>query len=433
MDDFKKLIMNILIICTYFPPDTAIAAVRPYMFAKYLDKMGDKVTVICSGRINSSVGWFCDIPESIRVIVCNKNKYSPQIISSRSRIFFLPSTIRHIIADVYHFLTAPIVRLFLWRKTRNYEKQFSNEILKLDRDSFDIVFSTYGEAENIKSAVVAKKYFNCPLVIDLRDPIIRKIPSSPLGNFILRKYEKLALAEASAITTVSYGVSSSIKNKTNCKVSTIYNGFEPEPHHSLPNNIFTICYTGQIYQAYIPVLHILCRLLSELISENSIPESQIRFEYCGPSSDSAKEVFYEHSLSNILNDHGYMNKAETKAIQNKSDIFLVLSWNTNSEKGILSGKFCEGIGLKKNIVAFVSGDELDSELFLLNKQYHYGYCYEEARKGEQNLEFKNYLFDLYCKKNKGVLITSDSDEVLYEKFSYPNLTAELRGIFESLV
>ena len=51
MKEKKKL--NILIICTYFPPDSTIAAVRPFMFAKYLTKAGHKVTVLRSGEFYS--------------------------------------------------------------------------------------------------------------------------------------------------------------------------------------------------------------------------------------------------------------------------------------------------------------------------------------------------------------------------------------------
>lgn len=43
--------MKILIITTYYPPDTAIAAVRPYMFATHLTQLGHEVTVLRSGRI----------------------------------------------------------------------------------------------------------------------------------------------------------------------------------------------------------------------------------------------------------------------------------------------------------------------------------------------------------------------------------------------
>ena len=44
--------MKILIIATYYPPDTAIAAVRPYMLAKYLTQRGHDVTVLRSGLLN---------------------------------------------------------------------------------------------------------------------------------------------------------------------------------------------------------------------------------------------------------------------------------------------------------------------------------------------------------------------------------------------
>ena len=51
----RKQQMNVLIIATFFPPDTAIAAVRPYLFAKYLTKMGHQVTVLRSGLLELSL------------------------------------------------------------------------------------------------------------------------------------------------------------------------------------------------------------------------------------------------------------------------------------------------------------------------------------------------------------------------------------------
>ena len=52
--------MDILIITTYYPPDTAVAAVRPYMLAKYLTKRGHKVTVLRSGEFYNSASDFFD-------------------------------------------------------------------------------------------------------------------------------------------------------------------------------------------------------------------------------------------------------------------------------------------------------------------------------------------------------------------------------------
>lgn len=426
--------MRVLIICTYFPPDTAIAAVRPYMFAKYLDKMGDQVTVICSGRINKRAGWFCPISESINVVRCNKIKDISQNTIGKSRISFLPYNIRQVVSKIYHTVSSPFSELSFLRRTQMYEQQIIKEIEKFSRDSFDVVFSTYGEAENINAAVFAKRYFSCPLVVDLRDMITSRITQSFARNCILKRYEKKALSEASHVTTVSQGLAEAIISKSKCKVSTIYNGFEPEMS-LIPetNDSLTFCYTGNLNRGSTSSLQIFCSIISELISENTIDNNHITFEYCGSDSEQVKKIFNKYSLCHILKDHGYVDKYEVNAIQNKSDVFLVLSWNFKKGKGILTGKFYEGIRLKKIIFSIVSGDESDSELYNLNEKYNYGYCYEEARGEEQNIEFKDRIIELYNKKNNCVPLMQSFNTALYERFSYPNLTIELRNIFESLI
>ena len=60
--------MDILIITTYYPPDTAVAAVRPYMLAKYLTQRGHKVTVLRSGDFYNSASDFFDMNIPVRVI-----------------------------------------------------------------------------------------------------------------------------------------------------------------------------------------------------------------------------------------------------------------------------------------------------------------------------------------------------------------------------
>lgn len=425
--------MRVLIICTYFPPDTAIAAVRPYMFAKYLDRMGDQVTVICSGRINKVAGWFCPIPETINVVTCNNLNEKLQIKARKSRISFLPFNIRRGISRIYHILTTPFSELLFFHKTHIYERQICKKIETFSRDSFDVIFSTYGEAENIKAAVFAKSYFSCPLVLDLRDMIACRTEQSFARDCILRKYEKIALSEASHVTTVSQGLTKAIIGRSKCDVSTIYNGFEPKDSIFYENKkTLVFCYTGQLYRAQIIGLQIFCRMISELISENIISHNRISFEYCGPDSEQIQDAFKKHSLSHILNDHGYVKKCEAESIQNESDIFLVLSWNSKQEKGILTGKFYEGIRLKKQILSIVSGDEPMSELYSINETFHYGYCYEASRGKKQDVELKNYIINLYNKKLAGDPLSPSINTSLYERFSYPNLTIELRHIFESL-
>ena len=104
--------MKILILTTYYPPDTAIAAVRPYMFAKYLAQQGHQVTVLRSGEINKRCENFFDPLPDVRVIsylgenspaeAYQRGQWSGIPAEGASRIGFLPSWLRRPAAKLYH-------------------------------------------------------------------------------------------------------------------------------------------------------------------------------------------------------------------------------------------------------------------------------------------------------------------------------------------
>jgi len=110
--------MDILIITTYYPPDTAVAAVRPYMLAKYLTQHGHKVTVLRSGDFYNSASDFFDMDIPVRVIsflgpdspaeryARGELKEVP-VIEARSRLSFLPDVIRKPVSRLYNFCIRP--------------------------------------------------------------------------------------------------------------------------------------------------------------------------------------------------------------------------------------------------------------------------------------------------------------------------------------
>ena len=105
--------MEILIITPINPPDPAVAAVRPYMLAKYLTKRGHKVTVLRSGEFYASASDFFDMSIPVRVIsylgpdspaeqyARGELKEVPDI-EAKSRIDFLPEVIRKPIAAAFN-------------------------------------------------------------------------------------------------------------------------------------------------------------------------------------------------------------------------------------------------------------------------------------------------------------------------------------------
>ena len=97
--------MDILIITTCFIPDSAIAAVRPYMLAKHLSEAGENVTVLRSGQFEkkpfdeydqdsmnyeviSALGENCDA-EKFR-----RDEYVPYEHTPKLKYSFLPLPIK---------------------------------------------------------------------------------------------------------------------------------------------------------------------------------------------------------------------------------------------------------------------------------------------------------------------------------------------------
>ena len=169
--------MNILIICTFYPPDTAISAVRPYMLAKYLSKHGHHVTVLRSGMINKTADEFYPALNDVRVIsFLGENSQAERfargeamynkVSDGKSRIAFLPSPVRKAVSSVYHWIDAP--RQYRKRKrlaSQHYELQ-KREIDNLKNEHFDIVFSTYSELENAYAGEYARDVLGCKWIMD---------------------------------------------------------------------------------------------------------------------------------------------------------------------------------------------------------------------------------------------------------------------------
>lgn len=185
--------MKILIITTCYPPDTAIAAVRPYMFAKYLKQYGHEVTVLRSGLLELSADRSFRGHEGIRVITyMGENspaerfergnddfmQYAPP--SGKSRIAFVPEKIRKPLAKIYHTLVAPY-DFYNWMYkdyTINRIQPLKKAVDEMRGEHFDVVFSTYGAVENIFGGAYAAEVFGARWIQDFRDPIEPHAPNA---------------------------------------------------------------------------------------------------------------------------------------------------------------------------------------------------------------------------------------------------------------
>lgn len=439
--------MNVLIITTFFPPDSAIAAVRPYMFAKYLMQFGHQVTVLRSGVLWQNPDNSFPPLENLQVI-SYLGENSPAEVFTRegkaslpdpgkSRISFLPDKIRKPIARAYHMCFQPLDlhRSINYAKELFQKQRESLEELKQNQ-SFDVVFATYGELENVYAGEYASALFGCPWILDMRDPIAQPLVYRGLSLLYLKRFQDAAVSKADACTLVSNDMRKSSPGMEKSRnVTVLYNGYEPfgddgggEP---APGS-FSLCYTGMLYKGRRDVTPLL-QALKQLSSEGKIDLSRVQIEYAGPDFQYMREDAEALGIETCLADHGYVTRAEASRMQKRADVFLLLSWNTKREQGVLTGKFYEGIRCSRPILALVDGDTPNSELYQLNQKYHYGFCYEEARRQKQFPELCAFLLQLYTQKMEHGSVEYAPSEEFSAAFRYDTLTRQLETLCKNLV
>ena len=432
--------MNILIITTYYPPDTAVAAVRPYMFAKYLTMRGHKVTVLRSGEFYNSASDFFDMSIPVRVIsylgpdspaeryVRGELKEVP-VEAGKSRIAFLPEKIRKPIAWAYNACMDP-VRFMQAQKAiaAKVEKQKA-ALDAMSDEHFDVVFSTFGQQENIAAAQYAAKLFGCKLIQDFRDPLARTVFYTRWQYRYLKRIQDTAIKNADGMTTVSEGFRRELTNKLNTSTPniTLYNGYEPTAQEAgtdtVEPGVFTFCYTGILYEFsdFTPLL----QALKQLAEKGSIDLSKVKLNYAGKDFDRLQEIARNMGMEDILINHGYVSRAEALRLQRTSDIFLVLSWNRHDSQGVLPAKLYEGIRAKKTILSLVSGDAAGSELNYLNEKFGYGFCYEEACASTLLPGLCDFLEKAYHEKMESGTVQHTISPELEATFRYDNLAKKL--------
>lgn len=442
--------MRVLIITTYYPPDTAIAAVRPYMLAKYLDRLGHTVVVLKSGVINNTADYnsYPTGNSDVKVISCRDvtaetvegEKKATTVKAYQSKRFScLPEELRAFLSKAYHFINHP--RAFFGRLRRAWIA-YCQQVVVLERMQnqgyeFDVVFATYGELENAFAGDYASRIFSAKYILDFRDLIVQPAIQNALERRIMWHVQRRAVLRADACTVVSEDAAKELRLcAPEQRVIVIHNGYEPvEEHceHSLPDlENLSFCYTGQLYAQRRDATP-LFDVLSELIASGMISRDKVKVRYAGKNGDAFVKQAAHSGAEDLVTDLGYLDRRAVQELQATSDVFLVLSWNTKTERGILTGKLYEGIRCKRPILAIVSGDVAGSELRRLNDIYGYGFCYEEIHAATDHEKLKEWVYEAYCRKMDRMQLSCPASRDFYVDFRYDVLANKLERVMYELM
>lgn len=442
--------MKFLIICTFFPPDTEIGAVKPYMIAKYLSQFGHDVTVLRMGYFKEKGDpSYGDYRKGIEVLTAQGDESDAARFERGEAVNERPNgKIHNLPKGLDLFLRFTMQPVIVYRRKRRKDRYFAlqkkviDELKEKGRE-FDVVYSTFFMFENIFAGEYAAKLFHSKWVMEFRDPIDdTKVIKYPALYAVWRAYagrvQKHAVETSDLCICVSEGLADKFRGTSpQANIEVIYNGYNSESElnycASQDAEHFSICYTGTMYDESIEALESLLECLRGLVAKSKINRKKIRFHYAGRHSAEVKSAFQKYELSDILIDHQYVTRKEAERIQCSSDLFLVLSWNTKTSQGILTGKFYEGIRAGKPILSVITGDMPNSELLLLNEKYQYGFCYEICQKVNMFSALKKFLLDMYNQKfsDEGIVYNPNKD--LKEVFHYENITRKFERLCEGLV
>jgi len=424
--------MKVLFITTFYPPDTSVAAIRPYGLSSYLSMRGHDVTVLRLGKIffkadmkkNTSIFnvRVLSAVDEMNVSIDSEDKahVSSPLMRLLHRLYKfinyklcddITFTARYFYLSIVYFL---------------HYKKIIDQLYK-NNESFDIIISTFGGAENLLAGKYAQKKFDCKWIQDYRDPFPYGERVSKISNWIFSRIERKIQSLPNGITSISKGLLKKFTIPPYIPVKVIYNGYIPtkkEKKLCRHDSMLRFCYTGTIYYQF-DDFRPLFRVIRKCIDEKFIDINLISIEYAGNFGSILKKQAKEYNLESIVYDYGYVTATEAEGIQNKSDIFLVARWNRRGEEGILSGKFFEGIRSQMPILSLVSGDLPNSELYELNQRYNYGFCYEEAQKNEHIKKLEEYVMLQYNRKINLLPAFYQPKKELFYNFSYDNLAREM--------
>ena len=421
---------KVLIISYYWPPSGGSGVQRWLKFSKFLPKYGIKPYVYTpknptielidnelTKQISNDVTvWKKKIyePYSIKNIFSKKSKKTETSgVISNSKSGYIFNWIRG-----NFFIPDPKI---LWIKPSiNYLEK------KLIENSIDTIISTGPPHSMHLIALALKNKLNLKWIADFRDPWSEL---DMLNEFHLTKssinrhksLENQVLKKCDICLTVSEKWVKMFSELGARNVKLITNGFDEDDFKvstEISVDKFVIGHFGLINHLRNPTM--LWKALNQICEENKDFGSKLEIRLSGNIDlNILSKIENFKYLKGKIKNLGYLSHSEVIKQYNKSNVLLLLLFNSESGKGNYPGKVFEYFATQKPILSFGPSESDTKELFTeFNKAFYHSYddSIDIIKKTIEILFSKNYKSDNYDLK----------------RFTRENLTKELADLIISI-
>lgn len=302
----------------------------------------------------------------------------------------------------------------------------------LDWAEYDAVISTYGPRWPHRVAGKLKnRYPGITWIADFRDPVVSSTRSDTPGR---RKYAGKVTQLADLVIGVSKGTVDNLFLTAGKPSAVLTNGFDGEEVICGSRERTDCCdfvYTGTLYadDECISDLSPLFSVLSELIESGDVDPSRVCVTYAGPTAR-LFDGFCTKAPNVPARSLGFLNRGDAITLQNSASALVVCTWNTKTQKGVLTGKIFEYMRSEAPVLCLCAGDVPRSDLRAIIETCHLGMCYEEADPETHQL-LRDWVLGIYREWEKNGF--TKRDERSYEmvkQFSYSSLASRLLGLIE---
>ena len=322
---------RVLLISYYFAPQNTIGAIRPTKMAKYLERMGYEVTVICGSGLDGKVDPTLkrDMEQMKDVHLIQEwnplRDYAVKKAQAQAEAAKTQSSAKEpgtqagaknngVFAKLKQYLGKAIDNVYLylgWLSDRDFARRAKQEVKKLSQ-TYDCVLSSYATISTHEIAYYAKKTGKAKKwIADFRDEVNMAF-SWQAGR--QRRYIRMVRENADLITAVSYGVLDMMDMEKEGRVLT--NGFDREdlPVTDAVQSADTIrvAYCGYISEGRKNAPHRdlgpMMRALRQLIDEGVLDRNKLQLVYAGSQSSLFQQVAAASGLETCVEDHGMVSR-----------------------------------------------------------------------------------------------------------------------------
>lgn len=362
--------MRIALLAFHFRPDAAVGAIRPENWAAWLAEEHE-VHVVTRGADRQARAVDLDAP--YRVVRPRSATIALiEALNSRRKQVRLQHAQQAQASESPARIGSGVLT---YRMPCLHDCWLPAAYRALRRIRPELVIATHSPYVSLVAALLyCLNHPETRLWVDFRDLWADDHKSTGMAPFshLERYLEQRALARADVVSTVSRGLQQALDRSLGAaRTRLIYNcpGPQAGTRQAAPRPAdapLTLSYTGSLFDAWRDPAPLLRRLVT-LRAAGRIAPGMVRFSVASNHPGSLFDIARRLGAMDFVDFRGHLSRAESVALQQQSDILVLLESPAPEARGVLTGKLFEYLATDRPILAV--GPDQHSEIHQLLKKH----------------------------------------------------------------